>query len=332
MRKLLIALCVSVFVGPSAKVQAAILFGPAESLGPTVNASVGAHPSISSNGLSLFFHANIVPGGVNDFDLWMSTRSSLTDPWGAGVNLGPTVNRTDGNEIGPDISGDGLTLVFSSNRPGSLGTTLNSMHDIWMSTRSSESDPWGTPVNQSALNSLYIDAGPSISSDGLTVLFDSTRPGGAAGFDLWMSTRLSGSDPWDTPTLVTEVNSIYTETSPSMSADGLTLFFGSTRPGGFGGWDLWMSTRGSQSDAWGTPVNLGDNVNTSAHEGAPDAYMSPDVLSVYYNIFSPPDFGELWVTHSVIPEPSTFAVWGLLGLIGVVLYRLRIEGNNMSLQ
>ena len=54
----------------------------------------------------------------------------------------------------------------------------------------------------------------------------------------------------------------YKDAMPSISSDGLMLFFNSNRPGGFGSFDLFVSTRASLSDPWGNAVNLGSQVNT----------------------------------------------------------------------
>src|SRR3989338_10571982 len=45
------------------------------------------------------------------------------------------------------------------------------------------------------------------------------------------------------------------------SKTGLSLYFGSDRPGGFGGLDIWVSQRASLDDPWGTPQNLGPRIN-----------------------------------------------------------------------
>src|SRR5258708_40052736 len=62
------------------------------------------------------------------------------------------------------------------------------------------------------------------------------------------------------------------EASPSVSEDGQLLFFDSTKAGGFGGGDIYVSHRISTSaagDVWGEPVNLGPDVNTVAAEQGP---------------------------------------------------------------
>ena len=66
-----------------------------------------------------------------------------------------------------------------------------------------------------------------------------------------------------TPTnLGPEVNSSDYDFSPSITADGLQLYFESDRPGGVGTYDIWMSTRATKADDWGAPTNLGPPINT----------------------------------------------------------------------
>lgn len=56
---------------------------------------------------------------------------------------------------------------------------------------------------------------------------------------------------------------------PALSSDGLSLYFCSNRLGGSGGNDLWVSRRASKKGTWGTPVNLGPSVNSSAGDCGP---------------------------------------------------------------
>jgi len=66
-----------------------------------------------------------------------------------------------------------------------------------------------------------------------------------------------------------DLNSSYGDGSQTISANGLELVFASDRPNGFGDYDLYVSTRATTDDDWGTPVNLGTTVNSSALDGNP---------------------------------------------------------------
>jgi Tol biopolymer transport system component len=144
---------------------------------------------------------------------------------------------------------------------------------------------FGEPTNLgSVVNSSAYDEAPSISADGLTLYFNSNRPGGYGAFDLWKTTRPTRKDTWGQPeNLGPMVNSSAREGGACISADGLSLYFNSTRPGGYGPvlWgDIWMTERATTSDTWDDPVNLGPIVNSSSH--ALGASISYDGLSLFF--------------------------------------------------
>src|SRR3989442_11270003 len=62
----------------------------------------------------------------------------------------------------------------------------------------------------------------------------------------------------------------FDQSGPALSKDGLSLYFASSRPGGLGRNDLWVAQRPSRDDAWGTPQNLGPNVNSGGDDFAPN--------------------------------------------------------------
>ncbi len=267
-------------------------FGTPTNLGPPVNSSAEeGGPSISADGLSLFFHNR--PGGSGNLDLWVATRTTTDDDWGEPVNLGPTVKSSYGDGS-PCISADGLSLYFSSGRPGGSGNA-----DLWVATRPTTAADWGTPVNLGpTVNSGAGEIFPSISADGLQLYFSEWevfRPGGYGNSDMWVTTRDTKNGVWGLPVnLGMAVNTSYRDSGPSISADGLKLFFSSNRPGGYGPDDIWVTTRRTISDPWGTPVNLGPAVNSSSGNGGPS--ISADGLSLFFHSNRPGGLGnaDLW--------------------------------------
>ena len=83
----------------------------------------------------------------------------------------------------------------------------------------------------------------------------------------------------------------------AISKNGLSLYFVSSRPGGFGAADLYVSQRASADDPWGIPINLGPNINTSSGENGP--VLSPDGHRLYFNSPRPGGFGsqDLYVSR-----------------------------------
>ena len=158
-------------------------WGPPLNLGPNVNTpNNDIWGPISSDGLTLHFSSFGRPEGYGRSDLYVTTRETRSDPWGAAMNLGPNVNGPSW-DILPIFSPDGLALFFVSGRPGGCGGD-----DIWVARRASLSDPWGQAVNPGAtVNTSADDTSPYISPDGSTLYFCSDRPGGHGGFDIWQA-------------------------------------------------------------------------------------------------------------------------------------------------
>jgi Tol biopolymer transport system component len=286
-----ISLVLVLILGLAAEVvKADFTFGEPTNLGPTVNSSsTDFDSSISPDGLSLYFGSNR-PGGSGRYDLWVTTRATVSDPWEQPVNLGPTVNSSAWDSC-PSISADGLSLFFESNRPGGVGD-----QDIWVTSRPTPDSDWGPPVNLGpTVNSSAWDSCPYISADGLSLYFDSRRPGGSGTCDLWVTTRATVSDPWEQPVnLGPTVNSSASEYQPGISADGLILFFFSNRPGGSGDDDIWVTSRPTPDSDWDPPVNLGPTVNSSARDICP--YISADGSTLYLTSERPGGQGglDLW--------------------------------------
>ena len=188
--------------------------------------------------------------------------------FGEPVNLGPPIN-TSFNEVVGCFSTDGLTMYFSSaHRPG---TVFN--WDIWVATRETIDDEWTTPVNLGpTINSFGLEQAGSISSDGLQLYFTAheDRPGGYGLQDVWVMSRATPDDSWNEPVnLGSTINGSFRDFGPSISSDGLELYFASNRPGGYGYSDIWVSTRTTTNDPWTEPTNLGPVVNSSASETYP---------------------------------------------------------------
>jgi len=266
-------------------------FGTPTNLGPTVNTSyTDCAPSISSDGLTLYFSdapSNSHPGGYGGGDIWVATRSGPSEAWDSLVNLGPPVNTSYG-DAAPSISSDGLSLFFSSGRPGGHGGL-----DLWVSRRPSLDDDWGTPENLGpTVNSDQFDSFPCISQDGLSLYFYSERPGGFGRGDLWVTRRTGLSQAWGPPgNLGPNVNSPADDGWPCLFANGLALMFNSNRAGGYGSYDLYMSTRPTTEEQWGQSFNLGAAVNSSSNDGAPS--ISSDGRSLFFHSERPGGEGDL---------------------------------------
>ncbi len=289
-------------------------FGPWSApvnLGPPVSAlltgspPLGAelNPSISKNGLSLYF-ASDRAGGFGGFDIWVSQRPSVNDPWGEPQNLGPNIN-TPFQENSPTLTIDGHRLFFQSNRPGGFGGL-----DLYVSRRHNKRDDLGwQPAENlgSGVNTVFGEAGSAYFEDEvtgtITLYFQSDRPGGIGGNDIYAST-LQPDDTFGPAILVPELSSPFADQGLGIRRDGLEILFVSNRPGSLGGSDIWVSTRPSTLDPWLEPVNLGPVINTSFQENRPGLSFKGTELYFASNRPSPGGFDIYVSTRAKLPEPD----------------------------
>jgi len=281
-------------------------WGPPVNLGPIVNStSHDERPAISRDDLSLYFDSNRQPGGFGGYDIWVSHRTSVDDPWGRPQNLGPIVNSA-GNETTPNLSPNGHWLFFGSDRSGGCGGI-----DIWASHRKDRDDDfaWEPPVNLGCtLNTSANDDFPFLFVDNeedITILyFASDRDYGPNKYHIYASTMNEEDGTFGPAVLVRELNcfppdcvEFQRDSRTTIRRDGLEIIFGSfNRPGGSGLQDLWVSTREDTQDPWSIPVNLGTVVNTRFQEGGPA--LSRDGTTLYFHSSRPGSFGtlDLYVT------------------------------------
>jgi hypothetical protein len=95
---------------------------------------------------------------------------------------------------------------------------------------------------------------------------------------------------WSAPANIgPTINTLAQEQGPTISKDGLSLYFQSNRAGGFGGFDIYVSQRPDVDAPWGTPQNLGPNINTASDEQAPA--LSLDGHRLYFHSNRPGGFG-----------------------------------------
>ena len=141
---------------------------------------------------------------------------------------------------------------------------------------------WSAPINVGPpVNTEYNDNYAILSRDELTMYFTSDRPGGLGGDDLWFTTRASLDDPWADPQNISALNSSAADSLAVFSSDEHVMFFHSTRPGGCGAGDIWMTRRHNRrSQQWNPPINLGCVVNTTATEIAPAFFEDPETEQV----------------------------------------------------
>src|SRR5882762_3970525 len=105
------------------------------------------------------------------------------------------------------------------------------------------------------------------------------------------------------------VNSGFVDANASLSPNEHTLYFISTRTGGFGNNDIWMSERQCLGCPWEAPVNLGAVINTDAMEASPT--VSDDGQLLFFYSTKAGGFGgaDIYVSHR-ISTSAAGDVWG----------------------
>lgn len=255
----------------------------AVNLGSVVNSDIeDMTPGISKDGLSLYFGSPRPLTGMGASSIWASRRASVEAPWEAPRKLGENINApAPATTNGAAPSRDGHVLYFQSTRSGGFGGL-----DLWMSRRKDKDDDnsWAAPVNLGAsINTAAGEGGLAFfeAEDGVRhFYFQSNRPGGPGGNDIYRTTELSDGT-FAAPVLVTELSSPADDQRAAIRRDGLEIFIASSRDGTMGGMDIWVATRSSVAEPWSTPVNVGPAINTVNFDAAPS--LSFDGTQLYFH-------------------------------------------------
>jgi WD40 repeat protein len=202
--------------------------------------------------------------------------------WSEPASLGWPINSQE-SEAGPALTQDDLALYFHSNRSKGSGDD-----DLWMTTRLSRDAPFSWPVNLgAAVNTDVSERNPSLSADGLIMVFDSNRGSGYGNYDLWITTRESTNVPFGPPeNLGDAVNGESADCAPWLSPDALTLAFHSTRPSSHRWIDIWVTQRSSTDEPFGAPTSLGAAVDVG-NECSPS--LSGDQTVLVFHATTPGD-------------------------------------------
>ncbi len=143
----------------------------------------------------------------------------------------------------------------------------------------SNGEPMMAPFNTTDDN----QGGCSISIDNKSLYFAMMRQEGGLqpNCDLYVS-DFNGAEWSEIRKLSPKVNDPkYWDSQPTIAADGLTLYFASDRPGGYGGIDLYVTRKDPKTGQWSLPQNLGPNINTPGDEKTP--FIHSDSETLYFS-------------------------------------------------
>jgi len=205
-------------------------------------------------------------------------KAMLEDQARAFVDNAGSILNSRYNDHSPLISADESMMIFTSTRNnGRIVNSDDGQYDEDIYTSLNIDKNWRVPESiGEPINTQFDDATVGLFPDGQQLLIYNGRRGSG---DIEVCT-LKG-DKWEYPKAMPKpINSEYRETSACFSPDGRKIYFVSDRPGGYGGTDIYVCTRGYK-DKWGEAVNLGATINTEFDEEA--VFMHPDGRTLYFS-------------------------------------------------
>ena len=194
----------------------------------------------------------------------------------------------------PFISPDGKIIYFCSNRPF---PGKNKSKELWVVERTSTgwSDPklLGNPFTEEIKTWQ-----PSITNNG-TLYFLGYLEGVQKEYGIYRSSFTNGQ--YSKPELLNElINTKYPDWCPYIAPDENYLIFSSKRPGGYGGFDLYICYR-RNNGTWVEPQNLGSEINHQYHERFPG--VSPDGKYLFFTRPNGENKGDIyWVSTKIIEK------------------------------
>ncbi len=218
-------------------------------------------PSLSPDAKTLYFYSKRTARGYTEI---FKSNLQKNGEWSFPEEVEELNSEFD--DQSPYISRDGKTILLSSNRNGSIEVELGNgqigiSRDLYISTI--QSDKWSQPSPLPRnINTSNIEENPHLL--GNTLLFTRYPFGKPELAKIFVSKKLgfSWSDPVPLPS---PVNDQYSTIAAAFNDEGTLLFFASNRPGGYGGYDLYMMN--VDNDTYTNLENLGSDINTSADEG-----------------------------------------------------------------
>jgi peptidoglycan-associated lipoprotein len=175
------------------------------------------------------------------------------------------------SDFSPAYARDDFGVIyFTSSRDDAAGSkthgaTGQNFTDIFES-RIDKKQKWSTPVPLEVINSDAEEGTPTLSPDFKEMYFTRCEAGKRErkGCEIMVTKR--NGDKWGEPKNIGILPDTVVAAHPALSPDGLTMYFVSDIPGGFGKKDIWKSTRTRPGDNWSKPQNLGPEINTPGDE------------------------------------------------------------------
>ncbi len=218
-------------------------------------------------------------------------------------NVGANIN-TSFPEYVPVITPDETALYFTTRRPTNIGGKKDAYgyyyEDIYVSKKDGEG--WQPAENiGSTINSEGNESCVALSYDGYKMIVYKSAPSGTKGH-LYI-TKLNENSKWEPLQLLgSEINSQYSESSACFTNDTSEIYFCSTRPGGYGGKDIYRIKK-LPNGKWSLAYNLGPTINTAEDEESP--FLHIDGSTFYFSSKGHNTIGEYDIYKSTYNSDNT---------------------------
>lgn|GEM_PF-1766853 len=246
-------------------------FGAVTDLG--VNSALDDRdPWMSPAGNTLLF-SSTRNGATTGADIYLASRADITVPFGTPAIVGALSSAASDSRT--TVSADLLTIYFNSSRTGGKGGS-----DVWRATRTTPTSGLssGDQATLDLVNTPEEETDAALSDSGLHLYLASSKRGMPQ--RLAMATRTTTADSFDTPSMITELDTGDSNADPAVSPDELLMVFSSTRASDIGGSNLWYTTRARITEKW-LPPRIVPDVNIAGDEG--DAHLAPDGCTLVFS-------------------------------------------------
>lgn len=182
------------------------------------------------------------------------------------------------SDFGGTIQDGKLYITSARNTTGkTYGWNKEPFLDIYETSKNAEGGYEMPKLLQGKINTDYHEGVVAFSPDGKTAYFsresffekeyqkDSITNNKLGSIKLFKATTLG--DKWDNVEAL-NITKDYSSKNPTVSKDGKTLYFASNMPGGYGLFDIYQAPI-NEDGSIGTPVNMGQKVNTEGQEMFP---------------------------------------------------------------
>jgi hypothetical protein len=249
-----------------------------------------SYPYLSADYLTIYFdRMDSTTHGC--FQLFKATRNTVNGEF-TSVSSISELNVIGHDVTCPWISQDGLRLYYSEH------------WEFKVSTRASLNAVWSSGQPLSELNVLGSIEDPKLSAGECSIVFHSPFiSDGKGGYDLYTASRPNTSVPFENIRNLSELNTSGDDVSPSLSADGLTIYFTSTQS------LIYKATRSSVNDFFGAPEVMSFPAGFTSAISMDGSTM---LLEKNYDLYV-----------STIPEPTTLLLLGLGSLVSALRRKRR---------